>query len=335
MMKTDEKSIISLLPRYFRNEVDSKEIEAVTEWVKANDQNRRIFDEIRDIWYALNSEEEKKNFDTEKAWKKYSKWIDAQQTEKKKLSVFRIVSGALKYASVIVVTLFVSYMLFHGNGKPAEAKPFIVEVPNGQTSTITLYDGTVVSLNSGSKLICDSYNSKTERRVSLDGEGYFKVTHDPDVPFFVDVKKMSIKVYGTEFNVYAYEDDNYFQTTLVQGKVGVILPNGTEYILKPSEMLKLEDGKVVKAKVDVNKNISWIKGYYAFKDAPLSDIARHLGRMFNVKVILDSPNLKDERYTGKINSGDHILDVMQKLRMTSTFVMGYDLNKDTVRIFRK
>ena len=334
VMKTDDKQIISLLPKYFRNEAEEGEIKQITSWIEVSDQNRLIFDEIRDIWFALSSEKERERFDTEKAWEKYSNWIDKHAKEKSS-KVSRIVSAAIKYAAVVAFTVAVSFFYFNKSGEQESSRPFIAEVPNGQTSTITLYDGTVVRLNSGSRLVCDSYNSKTERRVSLEGEGYFKVIHDPNVPFYVDVKKMTIKVYGTEFNVLAYEDDDYSETILVEGKVGVFLPDGEEYILKPNEMLRLdESGKVITKKVNARDHISWIKGSYAFKDAKLSDIAKHLERIFGVRVVIDSPELKEERYTGKINSGDQIFDVMQKLRMTSTFTMGYELRNDTIRIFK-
>jgi len=335
-MNKGDKNIISLLPKYFRNEADRKEIEEIKEWVEANDQNHMIFDEIRDIWFALNSEEEQKYFDAEKVWKKYSKWIDDQQREEKKTgTVFKIVSGALKYASVILVTLFVSYMVFQGNEKSAESKPFIAEVPNGQTSIITLYDGTVVRLNSGSKLVCDSYNSKTERRVSLDGEGYFKVTHDPNVPFYVDVKKMTIKVYGTEFNVYAYDEDNFVKTTLIKGKVGVFLPDGKEYFLKPNEMFLVNsEGKIKLKKVNPYESVSWMKGYYKFKDETFEEISKHIERMFNMKVIFDFKELKSERFTGRINKDDQINDVMQKLQMTSNYTLRFKIKGNTIYIYK-
>jgi len=335
-MKKDDKQIIFLLPKYFRNETDEGEIKKIVSWIKESEENLLIFDEIRDVWFALSSEENRGRFDTEKAWKIYSRWIDEHaKPAKTKNYNYKLISGMLKYAAVIAVTLVLSFLFLNRPDNEEVFKPFIAEVPAGQTSIITLYDGSVVKLNSGSRLVCNSYNSKTERRVSLNGEGYFKVMHDPDVPFYVDVKKMTIKVYGTEFNVIAYESDNYSETTLVKGKVGVFLPNGKEYLLKPNEMLRLDEkGNLMKKKVDALDYISWLNGNYTFKDAKLSDIAKHIERMFGVKVIIDSPELKEERYAGKINSGDQIYDVMQKLRMTSTFTMGYELKGDTIWIFK-
>ncbi len=336
MQKNDEH-IISLLPRYFTNELEKSEMSEITEWVDISDDNRRVFDEIRDIWYAMNSENGEERFDSEKAWVRYSKWIDEHKPlAKQKSKSLRFITTLLKYASVIIVTLTLSYSLLNYFDKPAELKPFIVEVPKGESSVITLSDGTVVHLNSGSRLVCGSYANKTERRVTLDGEGYFKVTHNAEIPFYVDMKRATVRVYGTEFNVLAYDDDQYMQTTLVQGKVGVQLPNGKEYVLKPNEMFEVnESGKISVKTIDVCKYTSWTKGYYSFKNESLEVIAQHVERIYDVKIIFDSDNLKNERYTGKIKTTDHILDVMQRLRMTSTFSMGYQIKGKEIHIYRR
>ena len=337
MMKKEDKYIISLLPKYFKNEAEKGEIKQITGWVEESEENRMVFDEIRDIWFAVASEKERENFDTEKAWKKYSAWIDEQQGNETGRGKFRRVAmSVLRYASVILITLLFSYLIsFRNNEKSFETKPFIVEIPKGQTGNVTLYDGTVVMLNSGSRLVCDSYNSKTERRVSFTGEGYFKVTHNPDVPFFVDVKNISLKVYGTKFNVYAYDEDDFVKTTLINGKVGVILPGGKEYILKPEEMLVVNNkGNIKLKKVNSSESISWTKGYLKFKDETLEKISKYLERMYNVNVVFDSNELRSERFTGRINKRDHVNIILQKLQMTSDYLLRYKIKGDTIHIYK-
>ena len=67
-----------------------------------------------------------------------------------------------------------------------------------------LPDGTHIWLNAGSVL--RYYGDLTGRRrvVELDGEGFFKVRHDADRPFILQMEDMNIEVLGTEFDVINY-----------------------------------------------------------------------------------------------------------------------------------
>ena len=93
---------------------------------------------------------------------------------------------------------------------------------------IVLSDGTKVYLNSASSLCYPTVFPPGERRVKLSGEAYFVVAKG-ERPFIVDTPLEEVKVFGTEFNVMAYEDEEELQTTLVKGSVGV-LAKGMEFI---------------------------------------------------------------------------------------------------------
>ena len=69
-----------------------------------------------------------------------------------------------------------------------------------------LPDGTHIWLNAGSVL--RYYGDLTGRRrvVELDGEGFFKVRHDADRPFILQMEDMNIEVLGTEFDVINYAE---------------------------------------------------------------------------------------------------------------------------------
>ena len=102
-----------------------------------------------------------------------------------------------------------------------------------------LPDGTHIWLNAGSVL--RYYGDLTGRRrvVELDGEGFFKVRHDADRPFYVRVSGYRIQVLGTRFNVSAYEDESLHHTTLVEGSVRILDESSQtvcrELLLRPGE----------------------------------------------------------------------------------------------------
>ena len=93
-------------------------------------------------------------------------------------------------------------------------------VPPSGEYVVELADGTKVFLNSESRLRYPTAFLGAERRVELSGEAYFVVAKE-ERSFIVETRLEEVKVFGTEFNVMAYEDEEFFQTTLVKGSVGV------------------------------------------------------------------------------------------------------------------
>lgn len=112
-------------------------------------------------------------------------------------------------------------------------------IPNQCNYQVTLCDGSVVRLNAGSRLEYPNSFPSHERKVRLTGEAYFEIKHDGR-PFMVEVRQASIRVYGTHFNINAYQETN-IETVLVEGKVGVSIQDSTyqEKILKPNQLSRL------------------------------------------------------------------------------------------------
>ncbi|WP_095144350.1 MULTISPECIES: FecR family protein [unclassified Pseudomonas] len=82
--------------------------------------------------------------------------------------------------------------------------------------TVTLSDGSEVELNLGTELTYSNY--KDQRRVTLKkGEAFFRVTHDTLHPFVVKAADGQVRVTGTQFNVWKYQDQ--VRVTLVEGSV--------------------------------------------------------------------------------------------------------------------
>ena len=101
-----------------------------------------------------------------------------------------------------------------------------------------LPDGTHIWLNAGSVL--RYYGDLTGRRrvVELDGEGFFKVRHDADRPFILQMEDMNIEVLGTEFDVINYAEFATTEAILCNGSIrayGGRLP--APVTLKPGDRL--------------------------------------------------------------------------------------------------
>lgn len=167
-------------------------------------------------------------------------------------------------------------------------------VPKGFTYTTILSDSTEVTINAGSELSYASRFIGANREVTLKGEAYFKVKKSSK-PFIVTTEDISIKVYGTQFNVNSYDAEKV-QTLLVSGSVGVTYKkNREEVLLKPSQMATVDQqGKIDLSDVSVEKYIAWLKGEIINDNEPLTLFLETIERWYNIEFIFSDD-------VGKIN----------------------------------
>ena len=183
-------------------------------------------------------------------------------------------------------------------------------IPRNGEYHIVLNDGTEVWLNAESKLKFPTDFKGDERRVFLSGEAYFKVSYDNSHPFIVETDLGNIKVYGTEFNVRRYTDEQTVRTTLVNGSVGFQSKESvTENYVKIDSgyQISYERGEdVVVKKVKVANEIAWHKQLFCFERCTLEEIMKDVARWYDVKVTFDNENLKGLSFTCTLDRYDEI-----------------------------
>lgn len=203
----------------------------------------------------------------------------------------------------------------------------VLEIPRGGEYTVTLSDGTVVHLNSGSELRYPVAFGAERREVFLSGEGYFEVVKDSVRPFFVNADKLKIRVYGTSFNVNTYDLEN-IQTVLVEGKIGIQTMNmNTEYMVKPGQLAlyNQEKGTMEILNVDVQLYVAWKDHEFMFDDESLEKIMNRLSLWYVVDVFFQTASLKQLHFTGHLGRYDdisHILDAISGVTQVKFSVKG-------------
>ena len=176
----------------------------------------------------------------------------------------------------------------------------VLEIPVAADFRLKLSDGTVVYLNSGSKLKYPEVFKGKERNVMLDGEAYFEVARDEKHPFKVTVRNVEVEVLGTSFNINAYPERKEIQTTLAQGKVNVT--NGKkQVVLTPGEQAICTDGDIRVREVDVREFISWKNGLFMFNRMTLTEIMMQMERWYGLHIVFFSPDIEKYTFTGVID----------------------------------
>ncbi len=194
-------------------------------------------------------------------------------------------------------------------GGAAEPKELIyseLHVPYGKRFQVSLGDGTLVFLNSGSTLKYPvTFFEDRSREVYLSGQAYFEVSKNEKAPFIVKTQEISTKVYGTEFNVTAYEDDKDAHVVLVEGSVGVYTAqadNGNQKVvmLKPLQraLISKESKRIGITAVNVENYTTWKEGTLMFEDERFETIIKKLERHFNVSIENNNKDIADYKFTG-------------------------------------
>ncbi|WP_343690768.1 FecR domain-containing protein [Chitinophaga sp.] len=181
--------------------------------------------------------------------------------------------------------------------------------PKGGQYQITLPDGTLVWLNSASKLTYPDHFEGENRKVELEGEAYFAVSKDVH-PFIVKSRGQQVQVLGTEFNIMAYADESEIQTALVSGAVKV-----NETVLKPGFEAHYSPEGIQVVASNLKMVTAWKNGWFYFRDASLQTVMNQLQRWYDIEVIYQSERKGDE-FNGQIPRDKPLNKVLEILSLS-------------------
>jgi ferric-dicitrate binding protein FerR (iron transport regulator) len=193
-----------------------------------------------------------------------------------------------------------------------------VTVPYGEQVQVVLQDGTIVQLNSGSRLQYPKSFGLFSRNVKLIGEGYFSVAKEIGRPFIVNLNEIKVKVTGTHFNVKAYSEDEKIRVALEEGSVNIADKRNIIYSLKVGQSAEYdkESGICTISKVpDMTLYTAWRTKSLNFYRTPLRDIIKTLERQYEVQFNVNDSAILDCRFsisTSKINL-DEVLNDLEKV----------------------
>lgn len=223
------------------------------------------------------------------------------------------------YAATIALLFSMAYVLMGPNG-PSETLPYqtmetITSI--GEYKTVELSDGTKITLNANTTLSYPETFSGKSREVSLKGEAFFDVAHNPEKPFVVSTDNgMKIQVLGTVFNVRSYPEDLNVETTLLSGKVKVVEEKDKKtVVLNPSQRatyVKKED-KLIVDNVQTENFTAWRRGKLIYDETPIRQVIGDLKRKYRIAISVESPEIMDYKYTGEFDnlSIEQIMDLFE------------------------
>ena len=236
--------------------------------------------------------------------------------ENKRILSLRLFLQAVAACAILLVGIYSVSKVF------SEEK---IKTGFGSQANLTLPDGSIVTLNSDSKLNWNDRKFNSKRSIMLSGEAFFDVKKGGE--FNIKTKNGNVRILGTQLNVYSR--DKEFRVSCISGKVGVS-NESSEVILLPGEVAELTlSGIEKKAVNNVSQTIAWKEGLFYFEDQLLVSIFAELKRQFGVSV--DYKGDLKRKITVSFSNKDleEALDVI-----CSPMGLKYEIEKNnTIKIF--
>ena len=327
----NENNIHTLIIRLFAGEASPDEKLIVGDWLNQSANNEKLYNDLKEIWLTTGTDSNADNYNIKKAIAQFQSKIKIRENKFSRI----IFSDVLKYAAIVVLLIALPIFYFVGRNSIRNNDTFTtITCAFGDKSAVTLPDGSRVWLNSGSKLTFKNNFYDDYRFVKLEGEAYFSVKHNEKIPFKVEASDISIQVFGTEFNVKAYPDENTISTTLVKGSVE-IESSTQKTLLKPYQKIiyNRNTKKMTRYQLsDVAFDTEWKDGRLVFRNESLAELELKLERWFDVDIDFADDEVKTRHFSGVLER-ESILEALSYFNCSK--YVGYKINGNQITFYSK
>lgn len=312
-----------LLFRFIAELCSASERGAVEVWLRRDPANERRVDDVRRIWLASRPVPAR---DVDRMWTQLraaanveppaARSFDVPTGERKRRTSpaglarwsTRTFPAATWAAALVLLAASAAAFFSLARSSPstrAAVAPRLYATGPAQTANIRLRDGTQVILAPASRLTVPDDFGARERGVDIDGRAFFDVVHDSAHPFRVRAKGTVTEDIGTRFDVSAYDDETGVVVIVADGTVALgrlgadSASRGAEgVIVNRGERGRAggPDGTTTVDRVSLNL-VAWTEGRLSFAKAPLAQVARTIGRWYDLDVRVPDAALRGRLIT--------------------------------------
>lgn len=339
------------IARYLANELSETERAEFERWVSADPERRR---EVRTLKELMNRvDQEAQSASARESWELLAAKLDQSEysgrhqrgdigisrshivgkkapgnkrKRPKKAKRDPVRTWMLGAAAAIVLSLVMVLSTQQGfldsENTTQELQVEVVSAASGERLTFTLVDGTRVMLHAGSNLEIPTDYGASDRSVTLSGEAYFEVEHDPQRPFTVYTSGSFTRVLGTAFVVRAWSEERQ-EVIVAEGEVAfgerqyehasrqrAHLTQNQRAVLSP------QSGITMHVVDDMRWYTGWTEGRFGFQARPLAEVVDKLNLWYGGTIRLDEEHLGDTAITADIDYSLPLQTVLEGIAMT-------------------
>lgn len=271
----------SLLRRYLDDLYTTEDARRLTDHL-ADAEHKGILEELAaDVWDESASQQPLTDLEREKSKKEARQLL--QRIEHRKRTWFRRVAVAVATTAAVLCLVLggITYLDYINEQQISYLE---ASTSYGERKQVLLPDGTQLVLNSCSRIRYPDRFVGNQRRVELEGEGYFRVQRNEKQTFIVNTARFDVRVLGTCFDVKAYLSDEVVSVDVESGKVQVDMPEAMMRLqAKERVFINTISGEYNKRREDRTVAV-WRKGGLRFSSTPINDVAKELERVYNCRI---------------------------------------------------
>lgn len=320
-----QKNKYQIIINFLDGKLSAEEKKAFAQWRKATPANEKQFQEVKFLWQkAALAKKEKSTLkiDVNAALAKVQQQLP--QTAK----VIPLRRRLVKYvaaASVLILMGLTTWMTFF-----QEAEMVQIATLSNETKQIRLPDNSVVWLNENSTISYPKTFAKSTRKVRMEGDIIFEVTHHPQQPFIVSTKDLAVKVLGTKFNVNTDKQaNNTALVHVINGKVQVQKKdNPADKVLLTKDMTALfRQDQLALTETFSNNQLFWYHQTLAFEETNLKTVLQTLNQAYNSTIKLTNQSLSTCPFSGTFK-GQTLPEILETLQLIYGFEIQH-INSNT------
>jgi ferric-dicitrate binding protein FerR (iron transport regulator) len=292
-----DEAMDDLLVKYLLKEATPEESSLAENWIAASPDHHRYYEGLKQVWQTSRQEGVTDSPDTQKAWRRFqrevittgNRTIPVQTIRTPDMPSRTVTMKRLFAAAAVLLVLITGGWLLYHQLRLSPGQLYSV-ISQDQIRTVTLSDGTVITLNKHSKLDYPIKFSSKNRTVGLQGEAFFNVAQQTDRPFIVQVNNLTVTVLGTSFNI----DEKHGSTEVIveTGRVKVT-DRRSSVQLSAHEKIMVHQGNGTLKKVPVSGQLYdyYRTGLFVCHKTPLRELLSTLGEVYDVPVVIADSSL--------------------------------------------
>lgn len=285
-----------------QGDLSTEEEMELQQWLSLTPVNRSRYEELQRIWQEeLGDYTLYRQADERAGWQSFLDRMGIGETGRQNLKVIRLsfLRSMKRWVSVAALFLLVAGIGYWLWWEPGAAT--VYETANNEQKRISLPDGSAISLEPVTRVrLSKDYNRTNRTVVLVEGEAFFEVPHQLQMPFTVNMGVASVKDIGTSFTIQKMSDS--IRVTVLQGRVAFIKNSTGETRQLPAGMAlsfyTREDrfGEISAANTGSENDQNRLR----FDDAPLGYVITTLQSIYGKQIVLEDSSLAQKKITAHL-----------------------------------